>query len=157
MQCPYCKSMDDRVINSRTSTDGKSVKRRRECINCGHRFTTYERIEETILRVVKKDGSRDDFERAKILAGLMKACYKRPIGVEQLENVVDEIETDLYRKYDREVPSNVIGEMIMERLRHLDHVAYIRFASVYREFKDVTDFVQEADTVLKEDSEEKAR
>lgn len=149
--------MDDRVINSRTSTDGKSVKRRRECINCGHRFTTYERIEETILRVVKKDGSRDDFERAKILAGLMKACYKRPIGVEQLENVVDEIETDLYRKYDREVPSNVIGEMIMERLRHLDHVAYIRFASVYREFKDVTDFVQEADTVLKEDSEEKAR
>lgn len=141
--------MDDRVINSRTSADGKTVKRRRQCLTCEHRFTTYERVEDTILRVVKKDGSRDDYARAKILAGLMKACYKRPISVEQLENLVDEVEMELYKKYEREVPSDAIGELVMEKLRALDHVAYIRFASVYREFQDVTDFVHEADTVLR--------
>jgi transcriptional repressor NrdR len=146
--------MDDRVINSRTSADGKTVKRRRQCSSCGHRFTTYERVEETILRVVKKDGSRDDFSRGKILAGLMKACYKRPISVEQLEALLDEIETELYRTYEREVPSQVIGELVMDKLRALDHVAYIRFASVYREFKDVTDFVHEADTVLRKRDED---
>jgi len=154
VQCPYCKANDDCVINSRTSGDGKTVKRRRQCKSCDHRFTTYERIEESILRVIKKDGSRDDFSRAKIMAGLMKACYKRPISIDQLESLVDDIETELYNRFEREVPSEAIGEIVMEKLRGLDHVAYIRFASVYREFTDVSDFVQEADSVMRKNSSE---
>jgi transcriptional repressor NrdR len=144
MRCPYCKQDDDRVVNSRTSSDGACVKRRRECNGCGRRFTTYERVEQTVLRVVKKDGGRESFSRGKILEGLVKACYKRPISLEVLNQIVDEIERELHQRFEGEVPSKEIGEMVMERLRALDQVAFIRFASVYREFKDVSDFVAEA-------------
>ena len=152
MQCPYCKENDDRVINSRTAADGTCVKRRRECSRCGRRYTTYERLEESVLRVIKKDGSREDFSRQKLLTGLLKACYKRPVSTDQLKEVIDDVERQLHQRYEREVPSNNIGNTVMRKLRELDQVAYIRFASVYREFKDVSDFVQEADTVIRETS-----
>ena len=135
-------------MNSRTSTDGTCVKRRRECTRCGRRFTTYERTEQTALRVVKKDGNRESFSRAKILQGLVKACHKRPVSTDVLETTVDDIERELHGRFENEVPSNEIGELIMQRLRELDDVAFIRFASVYRDFKDVSDFVEEADTLL---------
>lgn len=149
MRCPYCQENDDRVVNSRSSADGTTVKRRRECNECGRRYTTYERIEQSVLRVVKKDGSREDFSRAKIRSGLMKACYKRPIPTEDVDRMVAEIERELNQQYEKEVPSEAVGELVMEKLRRADDVAYIRFASVYREFKDVTEFVREADTVLR--------
>jgi transcriptional repressor NrdR len=148
MQCPFCKQDDDRVVNSRASTGGTAVKRRRECLRCGRRFTTYERIEGAVLRVVKKDGGRENFSRAKLLEGLMRACHKRPVSTDTLQGVVDEIERELHNRFDSEVPSKVIGELVMDRLRKLDEVAFIRFASVYREFKDVTDFLEEAGEVL---------
>ncbi|MBS3761878.1 MAG: transcriptional regulator NrdR [Candidatus Brocadiia bacterium] len=148
MRCPYCKKDDDRVVNSRTSANGATVKRRRECQNCGRRYTTYERLEESPLRIVKKDGNRETFSRSKLLAGLMKACHKRPVSTDRLEEVVDEIERQLRQDFDNEVPSDAIGELVMERLREMDQVAFIRFASVYREFKDVSDFVEEADMML---------
>ncbi len=147
MRCPYCHQNDDRVVNSRSSADGTTVKRRRECNQCGRRYTTYERIEQSVLRVVKKDGSREDFSRAKIRSGLMKACYKRPIPTEDVDQMVAEIERELNQQYEKEVPSDAVGELLMEKLRSTDDVAYIRFASVYREFKDVTQFVEEADTL----------
>jgi len=150
MQCPYCHVDDDRVVNSRPSSDGTYVKRRRECNACARRFTTYERIEESVLRVAKKDGTRQNFERHRIMTGLTKACYKRPISSEQLDDLVDSVERELHQKYEREVPSDAIGELVMDQLRTLDQVAYIRFASVYRAFSDVTDFVEEADTVMRE-------
>ncbi|MHC5033520.1 MAG: transcriptional regulator NrdR [Planctomycetota bacterium] len=150
MQCPYCKENDDRVVNSRPSADGSYVKRRRECSRCGRRYTTYERIEMSVLRVIKKDGSREDFSRQKLLTGLNKACYKRPISAESVGELADEVERELHRLYEGEVPCQAIGELVMAKLREVDHVAYIRFASVYREFTDVTDFVNEAGTVLQE-------
>lgn len=150
MRCPYCRTDDDRVVNSRTSTDGCSVKRRRECNDCGRRFTTYERVEDTVLRVIKKDGGRESFSRSKILSGLTKACYKRPVSTEMLEKVVDEIEREVHQRFEAEAPSTEIGELVMRRLRELDQVAFIRFASVYREFKDVSDFMEEAGMMLKE-------
>lgn len=149
MRCPYCQENDDRVVNSRSSADGTTVKRRRECNGCGRRYTTYERIEQSVLRVVKKDGSREDFSRSKIRNGLLKACYKRPVATEKLDEMVAQIEKELNRQYEKEVPSEAVGELVMEKLRRTDDVAYIRFASVYREFKDVTQFVEEADTVLR--------
>lgn len=149
MQCPYCKADEDHVVNSRPGADGTYVKRRRECNNCGRRYTTYERIEESVLRVVKKDGTREDFSLRKLLEGLRKACYKRPIPADELTELAEDIEREIHRHYEGEVPSQKIGELVMGRLRELDQVAYIRFASVYREFKDVTDFVEEADTVLR--------
>ena len=148
MQCPFCKQDEDRVVNSRTSSDGTCVKRRRECMRCGRRYTTYERIEQTTLRVIKKDGNREGFSRAKILAGLLKACHKRPVSTDALETTVDQIERELHERFENEVPSREIGELIMRRLRELDEVAFIRFASVYRDFEDVSDFVEEADTML---------
>ena len=138
MQCLFCKVDNDKVVNSRTSVDGLSIKRRRECLGCGRRYTTYERIEENPLRVVKKDGSREAFDRRKILNGFMKACEKRPVSTDTLENIVNEIERDIYNKFDREVSSNFIGSLVMQKLRVLDMVAYVRFASVYREFKDIS-------------------
>lgn len=138
------------MVNSRPSADGSYVKRRRECNDCGRRYTTYERIEQSVLRVVKKDGSREDFRLGKLLEGLNKACYKRPVSAERIRELAEDIERELHRHYEGEVPSGAIGELVMEKLRELDQVAYIRFASVYREFKDVTDFVEEADTVLKD-------
>ena len=143
MQCLFCKTDNDKVINSRTSVDGLSIKRRRECLNCGRRYTTYERIEESPLRVVKKDGTREAFDRKKILAGLMKACEKRPVSTDTLENIVNEIELEIYNKFDREVTSSFIGTLVMQKLRVLDMVAYVRFASVYREFKDISEFIDE--------------
>ena len=143
MQCLFCKVDNDKVVNSRTSLDGLSIKRRRECLNCGRRYTTYERIEENPLRVVKKDGTRDAFDRKKILNGFLKACEKRPVSTDTLENVVNEIEREIYSKFDREVTSSFIGSLVMQKLRILDMVAYVRFASVYREFKDISEFIDE--------------
>ena len=143
MQCLFCKADNDKVVNSRASTDGLSVKRRRECLECGRRFTTYERVEKSPVRVVKKDGSRDNFDRNKILSGLLKACEKRPVSTEALENVVSEIERVIYDKVEREVETKIIGELIMRKLAILDKVAYVRFASVYREFKDIDEFLNE--------------
>lgn len=143
MQCLFCKVDNDKVINSRTSMDGLSVKRRRECLNCGRRFTTYERVEESPIKVIKKDGSRVDFDRSKIQMGLHKACEKRPVSTETLENIVSEIERTVYDKFDREVDTKFIGELIMRKLEILDKVAYVRFASVYREFQDINEFLNE--------------
>ncbi|MCP5007668.1 MAG: transcriptional repressor NrdR [Planctomycetes bacterium] len=143
MQCLFCKADNDRVINSRSSIDGLCVKRRRECLECGRRFTTYERVEKSPVRVVKKDGSRDNFDRNKILSGLLKACEKRPVSTESLENIASEIESVIYDKFEREVDTKFIGELIMRKLGVLDKVAYVRFASVYREFKDIDEFLNE--------------
>ncbi|MDN3512855.1 MAG: transcriptional regulator NrdR [Candidatus Brocadia sp.] len=143
MQCLFCKVDNDKVINSRTSVDGLSIKRRRECLGCGRRYTTYERIEESPLRVIKKDGTRAAFERKKVLGGLLKACEKRPISTDTLENIVNEIEREIYNKFDREVTSSFIGALVMQKLKILDAVAYVRFASVYREFKDISEFIDE--------------
>ncbi|MAW59437.1 MAG: transcriptional regulator NrdR [Planctomycetes bacterium] len=143
MRCPYCKADNGRVIDSRSSADGFSIRRRRECLDCGRRFTTYERMEETPLRVVKKDGSRVPFDRSQILKGLLKACEKRPVSLEDLEQITTRIERALTEMFDREVGSKYIGQLVMDELKGLDQVAYVRFASVYREFKDVEQFVEE--------------
>ena len=144
MRCPFCKENNDRVIDSRESTDAFVIRRRRECLSCHRRVTTYERIEEAPLRVVKKDGSRIPFERRKILIGLMKACEKRPVSSEVLEEITQKIEDAVAERYDREVPSKVLGSLVMRELRKVDQVAYVRFASVYREFADVEEFEQVA-------------
>jgi transcriptional repressor NrdR len=144
---------DDRVVNSRTTGNGVAVKRRRECNQCSRRYTTYERMEETPLRVTKKDGNRENFSRQKLLDGLARACHKRPISTDRLEEVADEIERELNQRFENEVPSEAIGELVMKKLRQLDQVAFIRFASVYREFKDVSDFLEEAE-VLEEEREQ---
>jgi transcriptional repressor NrdR len=149
MQCPYCRNDNDRVIDSRASEDG-SIRRRRECATCHRRYTTYERIEEPSIKVVKKDGVRESFSREKIKSGLQKACWKRPISDEQIESIVANIENDIYANFDTEVASRHLGDMIMEQLRELDQVAFVRFASVYREFKDVRDFVHELGPMLTE-------
>ncbi len=143
MLCPFCTHIEDKVVDSRESKDGDSIRRRRECLNCGKRFTSYERIEEVPYMVVKKDGRRESFERAKILAGLLRASEKRPISVNQLEGIVDEVEKNVQDSLDRELPTAEIGKMIMRRLKSLDKVAYVRFASVYLEFEDVSAFMAE--------------
>ena len=148
MRCPFCQHMEDRVIDSRLSKEGDMIRRRRECSHCLRRFTTYERVEETLPLVIKKDGRRENFDRNKILIGLHKACEKRPISVEVLEKLVDRIEQRLQESAEREVPSQVIGERIMEELQNLDEVAYVRFASVYRSFKDVNEFMHEVKELL---------
>ena len=148
VRCPYCKSDNDRVIDSRASNEGYAIRRRRECIGCERRYTTYERIEESPLRVVKKDGRREPFDRGKILAGLRKACEKRPVPDDRLDEVASRIERACAEKFDREVPSSFVGDLVMEELRRLDQVAYVRFASVYREFKDVAQFLQELRPML---------
>ncbi len=143
MKCPYCSSLEEKVVDSREGKDGVVVRRRRQCQQCLRRFTTYERIEEIHFMVVKKDGRREPFDRHKILAGLLKATQKRPVSVAQLEKIVDEIEARLAAKVEREMTAAEIGELIMERLHEIDEVAYVRFASVYRQFKDVSQFVEE--------------
>lgn len=153
MRCPFCKIDDDKVVDSRSSGQGFVIRRRRKCRNCGKRFTTYERVEKSPLRVVKKDGSRADFDRQKVLEGLKRACHKRPVSTERLEEIVDEVERELSEVYDREVKTEVIGEKIVNHLRDLDHVAYVRFASVYRNFQDITEFVKEIDSITKKASE----
>ncbi len=150
MKCPYCQKDNDRVIDSRASQDGFSIRRRRECNSCQKRYTTYERIEERPVQVVKKDGARVPFHREKIRMGLERACWKRPIRAEQIEAIVVEIENEMYASIDTEVESQYLGELIMDRLRRLDQVAYVRFASVYREFQDAHDFVDELEPMLRE-------
>lgn len=148
MMCPFCQHEETKVIDSRGSQK-YAIRRRRECLDCGRRFTTYEKIEESPLKVVKKDGSRVPFDREKIRTGLEKACYKRPVSDAQIEQVISEIEGNLYDSYEREVPSVEIGEKICDALKELDQVAFVRFASVYREFKDVNDFVEELSPMLR--------
>ena len=148
MRCPFCKIDDDKVIDSRASGDGFAIRRRRECVDCGRRFTTYERIEESPLRVIKKEGLREPFERRKILFGLIKACEKRPIPLANLEEITERIENGILEKYEAEVPVSYIGELVMDELKALDQVAYVRFASVYREFKDINEFMDELKGML---------
>ncbi|RME67469.1 MAG: transcriptional repressor NrdR [Verrucomicrobia bacterium] len=150
MRCPRCASTDDRVIDSRASKDGTAIRRRRECTNCGHRFTTSETIVREDLVVIKRDGRREDFDRAKILGGLRRACEKRPIDAEQLNLIVEESIDRLEEQYDLEVPSRAIGEELMHRLRRIDPIAYIRFASVYKEFRDIAEFANEIADLEKE-------
>ena len=149
MKCPFCGNVDDKVIDSRASSDGNAVRRRRECTKCAKRFTTYEVVEEMALMVVKKDGRRESFDRKKILSGIQKACEKRPVSLEKIEDLVSNIEREINRKFDREVRSEEIGELIMDKLASLDEVAYVRFASVYRQFKDVNQFMVELRDLLK--------
>ena len=148
MRCPYCGHHDLKVVDSRDSEVGEAIRRRRECLNCGQRFTTYERIEAVPFYVIKKDGRREDFDPQKLVMGLRKATEKRDISQEKLRGIVDEIEADLRRSGRVEIPSQEIGEMVMDKLRELDEVAYIRFASVYREFKDLQQVRQEIERVL---------
>jgi len=143
MICPYCGTDDTRVIDSRPADDNRAIRRRRECNHCSERFTTYEKLETTPLFVIKKDNNREPYDRSKIEAGIVRSCHKRPISAEQISSVVDEIETELFNSADREIPTMVIGELVMKKLKNLDPVAYVRFASVYREFKDVNTFMDE--------------
>jgi len=147
MRCPFCKQDNDKVIDSRSSGEGAIVRRRRECVACGRRYTTYERVEDQPFRVVKKDGSRVAFDRDKIVKGLERACEKRPVSTETLSAAVDRIESRCTEMFDTEVSSKFIGQMVMEELKRIDAVAYVRFASVYREFKDVSEFLRELDSV----------
>lgn len=148
MKCPFCRSDNDRVLDTRTSEDGFAIRRRRECNACRRRYTTYERLEEINVKVIKKDGSRAPFIREKLKRGLERACWKRPVTDEQIEDTVTAIENDIYSSYESEVESRRMGELVMERLRELDEVAFVRFASVYREFSDVTDFINELQPML---------
>jgi transcriptional repressor NrdR len=150
MRCPYCSYSESKVIDSRPAEEGTTIRRRRECLSCGKRFTTYEVMERLPLLVIKRDGSRQSFDRMKVIGGMVKACEKRPVPVDQIERVADEIEQELQSSLEREVSSAQIGEMIMDRLKDLDQVAYVRFASVYRQFKDINTFLEELNKLLKE-------
>lgn len=149
MKCPYCGISRDKVIDSRSSKGGKQIRRRRECLKCGDRFTTYEYLEEIPFMVIKKDNRREPFDRNKVLAGLVKACEKRPVSMQKVEKIVDIIERHIQKNFDREVKVSVIGELAMKHLHGLDQVAYVRFASVYREFKDINQFMKELKHLLK--------
>jgi len=155
MKCPFCGYKEDKVVDSRATSEESAVRRRRECLKCGKRFTTYEYIEEISLLVIKKDGRRESFDRKKILAGIIRACEKRPVSVEKMENVVIQVEHAIQKKSDREVLSSRIGELVMERLKLIDDVAYVRFASVYRQFKDVGQFMVELRDILGKDKKKK--
>ena len=150
MKCPACSYSESKVLDSRPAEDGGAIRRRRECLHCQHRFTTYERIEELPVVVVKKDGSRQSFDRAKLLNGVMRACEKRPVSFSDMEKLVSEVESALTGGMENEVPSTRIGEMVMERLKNLDEVAYVRFASVYRRFQDINTFMDELTLLLRE-------
>ena len=153
MKCPACYYGENRVLDSRPTDDG-AIRRRRECLSCGRRFTTYERVEEIPMMVVKKDGKRQVFDRAKVLNGVMRACEKRPVSFEEMDALVKDIELEISSKMENEVSTTAIGEMVMERLKALDEVAYVRFASVYRSFKDINTFMAELETLLKEQNKE---
>jgi transcriptional repressor NrdR len=148
MRCPFCKSPKDKVIDSRSTANGFVIRRRRQCRGCNRRYTTYERVEETPLQVVKKDGRRELYERKKLMSGLLKACHKRPVSVEDLERLVDSIEAKINESSGAETPSSQIGEMVVDALKKIDQVAYVRFASVYRDFEDVSKFVDEIRPML---------
>ncbi|HXV19317.1 MAG TPA: transcriptional regulator NrdR [Candidatus Omnitrophota bacterium] len=148
MKCPFCGHKEDKVIDSRSSNEDRSVRRRRECIKCDKRFTTYEYIEAVPLMVIKKDGRREAFDRNKIISGILKACEKRPVSMEKVEATVDKVEKELQKSFDKEVKAQVIGELVMDYLHKLDEVAYVRFASVYRQFKDINQFMGELKDLL---------
>lgn len=150
MRCPFCSCLEDKVVDSRPTDEGLTIRRRRECVKCGARFTTYEKIETVPLMVVKKDGTRQAFDRNKILNGIVKACEKRPVSMQEIEKLVDSIELQLYNSMNREINSNEIGEIIMSSLKEIDEVAYVRFASVYRQFKDIDTFMAELTKIIKE-------
>lgn len=150
MKCPYCGYIEDKVIDSRPTDEGSAIRRRRECSKCTKRFTTYEKVESLPLMVIKKDKTRQPFCRDKLLNGLLRACEKRPVSVDDLEKLVDEIESQIHNSLQREITSQKIGEMIMARLKDMDEVAYVRFASVYRQFKDVNTFMDELSKLLKD-------
>jgi len=152
MRCPFCAHPDDKVVDSRTIKEGELIRRRRECLSCTKRFTTYERIEEVPLMVAKKDGRREPFDRSKIVIGILKACEKRPVGIEQIEDMVDRTEKSINSSMEKEVSSEAIGLMVMEELRHLDEVAYVRFASVYRQFKDIDEFMDVLKTLYQKEA-----
>ncbi|MDQ6630901.1 MAG: transcriptional regulator NrdR [Verrucomicrobiota bacterium] len=147
MRCPKCGVQDDKVIDSRASREGSNIRRRRECLGCGHRFTTYEEIEHAGLMVIKRDGRREEFSKEKLLSGLKKACQKRPISPKIIEDLVEKIVQEISDKYEREVPGRAIGERVMEGLREMDDVAFVRYASVYRQFQEATEFVQAVKTL----------
>lgn len=149
MRCPFCTNLEDKVVDSREAKDGDSIRRRRECIKCGRRFTSYERIDEIPYMVIKKDGRREAFDRSKIMAGLLRACEKRPISAVQLEQIVDSVEKFVQDSSDREVPTSELGKLIMRRVKELDKVAYVRFASVYLEFEDVSEFMNELKVLVR--------
>ena len=149
MRCPFCTYLEDKVVDSRESREGESIRRRRECLKCERRFTSYERIDEIPYMVVKKDGRREPFDRNKVMAGLLRACEKRPIPATKLDGIVNAIEKYVQESPERERPTTKVGEMIMRRLKELDKVAYVRFASVYLEFEDVTEFMQELKTLVR--------
>ncbi len=155
MICPFCKADNDKVVDSRSADGGFAIRRRRECLACGKRFTTYERPGDVPLRVIKKDGSRVPFDRSKLLGGILKACEKRPVPTNVLEDLVEEVEQQACRQPDNEIATHEIGELVMARLREIDHVAYVRFASVYREFKDINQFLEELRPLLQNTREEK--
>ena len=157
MRCPFCQDPENKVIDSRESHEGAVIRRRRECLQCHRRFTTYERVEELNPLIVKKDGRREGFDRDKMLAGLKKACEKRPVSLEQLDRVVTEIERKLQEAGEKEVPSTFLGEEVMRNLRRLDEVAYVRFASVYRSFRDIAEFMSELKELINEQGKGKDR
>ncbi len=151
MICPSCSYNDSKVIDSRPTDENQTIRRRRECLKCGTRFTTYERIERSPLIVVKKDGTRQRFDRSKILNGMIKSCEKRPVSLSTLENAVDDIEKDILNTLNQEVSTEEIGEMVMEKLKEIDEISYVRFASVYKEFKDIDTFLNELENIIKRD------
>lgn len=148
MKCPFCGEDSTRVIDSRPADDNSSIRRRRECDECGKRFTTYEKVETIPLIVIKKDNNREQYDRSKIEAGILRACHKRPVSVNQINQLIDEVETEIFNREEKEIPSSVIGEIVMDKLKDLEAVAYVRFASVYREFKDVNTFMSELKKML---------
>lgn len=148
MKCPFCGSDNTRVIDSRPADDNTSIRRRRLCDDCGKRFTTYEKVETIPLIIIKKDNNREQYDRAKIEAGVLRACHKRPISASQINHLVDEVETDIFNREEKEISSTLIGEIVMDKIKDLDSVAYVRFASVYREFKDVDSFMSELKKML---------
>lgn len=148
MKCPYCSYEEDKVIDSRPTDEGATIRRRRECLNCHKRYTTYEKVESLPIMVVKKDGSRQPYDREKVRKGILRACEKRSISIDQIENVLDSIEAHISNSLEREVTSATIGELVMDKLRELDEVAYVRFASVYRQFKDINTFMNELNKLL---------
>lgn len=149
MRCPYCNSENNRVIDSRPSEEGNAIRRRRVCDNCGKRFTTYEKVETLPLTIIKKDNTREAYDRTKVESGIIRSCHKRPVSRDTIENMVNDIETIIFNMEEKEITSSVIGELVMDKLKEVDQVAYVRFASVYREFKDVNTFMDELKKLLK--------
>lgn len=150
MRCPFCHRDNDKVIDSRASGDGYAIRRRRECLSCQRRYTTYERLEEQEIRVVKKDGVREPFDVDKLRAGISKACWKRPVSEDEIDGIIAEIQSEIYAKLEKEVATDQLGDMVMDKLRLVDQVAYVRFASVYREFKDLNDFIEEMQPMMRD-------